>query len=940
MRQTWIAPVLVLFLSLPVPALATEPDSSLRIGTFNAYMLPDQGILIAPVWVGPNPVCAVGELTPTPPLLCEVGNHPVYDSAQINAGAKALAQRIIASGYDVIALNEVFDGSAQGILKSALWDDYPYSITYVDEWGGTDQDSGLQLFSKFPFLPITPNYSGNTDYNDFDADVYYEGVKLYGKEKYYMAFMPFGDDCEGDDCWSNKGVGYVRLQNPSTRRIHHVYFTHMQATYKEDVVDDPTVWQGTHHRKVQFDRLKTFFEAGIAPATNSIVPSREDVFVMGDLNVEGDLSNSNNTMTMFTSPWNNKGEWTRYFNSNQFQNGFFSNNFDDTWAEHHPLRDTMTTGAKDDFGITHGDGDCLSDGPGGESGESVPGCRWDYILYNAPMLRTRALCNQHPSLGLNLLSGKPYREVANHRGARGNSSDGLGGTPNSAKFVSDHTAVNGNFNVKFEQCSPLLEKSALAVYGPHPTAGKSYGAKTLTGPQVGNNVDGSVDFGNPGQLQQGVLTAPGSVQWWRVTEPGAYLIGFWDDGNKAQAQTSHEIGYRVQVFQSGNLSVPVKDYKGEIWTTKVLGPRGLPTPVKGPKYILSEPPYYIKVYHPKQQHKDVPYNSAGHYWFGIHRLNCTNKAEESCPVIPSMLQSYQFPLNQVVPSYPTPESLYFNLHVQQLTVPDDQDLQFIVSGYNSDVLTSMVTTPDPNADVPECDGPAPCDEKANLGYDDRLSQEGITTGSTGLGTLCPSGTGSLGDPHFKGCNNVISWTIPQPPSDTRELFWKVTRTGPLKKIPFSVTWTTDLTAFFGDQFSGATSPIVLHSHGLTDDVSPHDEIHMSFKVDGVQIGPSPGANGFEIGDYSEDMDKILDGNFAGHVKMPIRFKHQIELTIIEYDDVTSNEETVEIVGSLDDGIGPRSNEKREHANFHWDDGHYEMGFNLSRGTQSYEKPDP
>jgi hypothetical protein len=937
-RKSRIAPVLVLTLALPVSAFATEPDRSLRIATFNAYMLPDQGILLPPTYVGLVPTCPFGELTPEPPLWCEIGAHAVYDSAQINAGAKALAQRILKSGFDVIALNEVFDGSAQGILKSALWKEYPYSITYIDEWGGTDQDSGLQLFSKLPFLEITPNYSGNTDYNDFDADIYYEGVKLYGKEKYYMAFMPFGGDTEGDDKWANKGVGYVRLHNVSADRIHHVYFTHMQATYKEDVVDDPNVWQGTDVREAQFERLKTFIEWGMAPAKNSIIPSREDVFLMGDLNVEGDLSNNQNSMS--GSPWNNKGEWTKYFGSTQWQSGFFSERFDDIWAKHHPLRDTLQSIAKDDFGVTHGDGDCLSDGPEGEPGQSVPGCRWDYILYNAPMLQTRALCNQHPSLGLNLLHGAPYREVANHRGGRGNKSDGLGGTPNSAKFVSDHTAVTGNFNVRFEQCSPLLEKSADDVYGDHPTPGKSYGAKTLTSDEIGNNADGTVDFGNPGELQHGTLVAPGSVQWWRVTQPGAYLIGFWNDGDNAHAQTSYEIGYKVQVFQSGNLSVPVKDYKGEVWTTNVLGLRGRPTPVSGPKYILSDPPYYIKVYHPKQQHKDIPFNSTGHYKLGIHRLNCTNKAEESCPIVPSMLQKYQFPLNQVVPSYPTQESLYFNLHVQQLTVPDEQELRFILSGYKSDVLTSMVTTPDPNSDVPECDGPAPCDEKVNLGYDDRLPQEGITTGSTGLGTLCPSGTGSLGDPKFKGCNNVISWNIPQPSSDTRELFWKVSRTGALSKIPFSATWTTDLTAFFGDQFSGATAPIVLHSHGLTDDVSPHDEIHMSFMVDGVSIGPSPGDNGFEIGDYSEDMDKILDGNFAAHVQMPIRFKHQIELTIIEYDDVTSNEENVQIIGPLDDGLGPRSNEKRQHVNFHWDDGHYEMGFNLSRGTQSYEKPDP
>lgn len=235
--------VLAGLLAQGIAGHAAEPDHSLRIGTFNAWMLPDHGILIAPIWAGSIPNCAWGELRPS--LMCEVGNHPVYDSGEIDAGAKNLAKRIIRSGYDIIALNEVFDGSAQGILRSALWDDYPYSVTYIDEWGGTDQDSGLQIFSKFPLQEITPNYSGNTDYNDFDADVYYNGVKLYGAENQYLAFMPFGSDCDGDDCWSNKGVGYIRVRNPDTRRVHNVFFTHMQATYKDEVVDDPSVWQGS-----------------------------------------------------------------------------------------------------------------------------------------------------------------------------------------------------------------------------------------------------------------------------------------------------------------------------------------------------------------------------------------------------------------------------------------------------------------------------------------------------------------------------------------------------------------------------------------------------------------------------------------------------------------------------------------------------------------------
>lgn len=129
----------------------------------------------------------------------------------------------------------------------------------------------------------------------------------------------------------------------------------------------------------------------------------------------------------------------------------------------------------------------------------------------------------------------------------------MSGQPGTA-FRSDHLGVNANYNVMFEQCSPLLPHSADIVYGPHPTSGLSYGVKTLDSADIGNLSNGKKNYGDLAEMQGGTLHAPGSVQWWRVTDPGTYLIGFHDDLDPAEADSSFEIGYRAQVYGSASLS--------------------------------------------------------------------------------------------------------------------------------------------------------------------------------------------------------------------------------------------------------------------------------------------------------------------------------------------------------------------------------------------------
>ena len=59
------------------------------------------------------------------PLYCNCG-HPLYDSFQRAAGAVKFAERIIKSGLDVIALNEMWDDEVVELVTEQLKGTYPF----------------------------------------------------------------------------------------------------------------------------------------------------------------------------------------------------------------------------------------------------------------------------------------------------------------------------------------------------------------------------------------------------------------------------------------------------------------------------------------------------------------------------------------------------------------------------------------------------------------------------------------------------------------------------------------------------------------------------------------------------------------------------------------------------------------------------------------------
>jgi len=271
--------------------------------------------------------------------------------------AKAIADAILnmQPRPDIIALQEVFDDDGKDELEDALKGTYPYYVYMLDAGDFDPLDSGLMLFSRFPFTPL-PN-------DQYKYDLWSN-----------VAFIEF-DDHSGFDAWANKGVGFVRIQvaEPPNSRYVNVAFAHTQASYGDDGWSDAR--ERAWNRRAQFNDIKKIIQGSL---TNTQFEN-EPIFVMGDLNVNG----NRHSMEHYwgdkpKTTWDNQKitnddglcysyEWDYHF-SRHLSNSFFSTHLSDGW-----MYDTART----DPGQTTG-GDFplyLDDAP-------WQGERLDYILHN------------------------------------------------------------------------------------------------------------------------------------------------------------------------------------------------------------------------------------------------------------------------------------------------------------------------------------------------------------------------------------------------------------------------------------------------------------------------------------------------------------------------------------------------------------------------------
>ncbi|MCA9772569.1 MAG: endonuclease/exonuclease/phosphatase family protein, partial [Myxococcales bacterium] len=308
--------------------------------------------------------------------------------------------------YDVIVLNEVFDEEARDDFVRKLRRKYPAYVAYLGDDAVGTEDSGLMLFSRFPFQHL-PQTSHRAEADDVEA-------RNFGANWKDVAFIEYDHDVFPDN-WAAKGCGFARIKNSDSKRVYNVAFTHMQASYPEDE-DDQSEWlEPIQARSGQLQQIETMLKGTLLAHQFG----REDVFLLGDMNIDGDLADPNLGTAGYDRP--NLWEWTVAFN-NTTLGGFFTDVLHDTWAFEQ---------SRQDRGLTNH----YHWGP-----EYSPnqGARLDYFLRNRKS--NENLCVQHLTLAHNLRWGAPYMET------------GFGPAGNIE--LSDHIGVNAELNVRTPNCDP------------------------------------------------------------------------------------------------------------------------------------------------------------------------------------------------------------------------------------------------------------------------------------------------------------------------------------------------------------------------------------------------------------------------------------------------------------------------------------------------------
>jgi len=291
--------------------------------------------------------------------------------------ARMMCGRIIKAGADVVVLNEVFDEDARGEFETCLSAVYPHFVSKMDKVGDLE-DSGLMLFSRYPLGKFNQAPMGQRDPHITKVTAENQGIP-------FDAFFYLYTDAEAataEDVTA-KGVGLVRVHVPCANKHVTIGFTHMQASY-----DPPGESQVTAEvRDDQMDHIRKLIEGAVGKEGMKT----EEVYLLGDLNIDGNLHSTGTPIIIGGMP-----EWNYHFAR---PGSFFFDPMFDGWAY----------GTSDqDPGQTSGVGFPYFPDPG--AGE-----RFDYLLHNKPEVHDAPMCLQHIRLAreLALPQGK---ELSDHLG--------------------------------------------------------------------------------------------------------------------------------------------------------------------------------------------------------------------------------------------------------------------------------------------------------------------------------------------------------------------------------------------------------------------------------------------------------------------------------------------------------------------------------------------
>ncbi len=661
------------------PKVAPAPEGSpLRIGTFNAAALPKftdaaqtigSGILSGGVYWTPGGDAIIGSQE------CPLDMFGIPD---YECRANEFAAKILASNYDIIAVNEAFDDTFKDALFNALHGTvaegkFPYGISDADRYDSDNilspdayyQESGLMLFSKWP-IDVSPTNAEDCFQDKGLVEASYStGFPALGFESFGG-----GKSEEAADALSNKGVGWARVVSPGGLR-YDVFLSHTQASYGASD-DEAFLDDSVRPRQAQFKRI-----AHLMGCLKGKSPAPVAQLLIGDLNVGGDLSSP------FVNYWahpagppckehaqeranlpvclpgqlqayqetvdefaelrgNGRTEWDIYFGSGTVKGlstnidptlTYFKTDVKDTWAYAMSPRacsgvafgaapvyvkddNLRRCGVTPDVSVVQGTKGTANYDRGFTWAKQSSEDRLDYVLLGST--GTRSDDKMFGYFG--------PQHVTNAYNLLSGSA-GKGGLTWIPKGTEQAPAGYPNGLVGTSNQSDHIGLNAeINIATPHSTPATSFVL-----PEVAPGKTSMV----PMRLEN-----RGVVQWIRVDDPGTYSFSV---NPATQVPKSDGNGIVMEVYAATELSKPLAPYKNEIRTVPAGQTRvnyGVPefpfwvvelTPgLQSAKYNLVEGPYYLKIYHPSAVYSPT---YTGEYLLLASRSACASVAD-ACDIVP------------------------------------------------------------------------------------------------------------------------------------------------------------------------------------------------------------------------------------------------------------------------------------------------------------------
>ena len=532
---------------------------------------------------------------------------------------------ILRDDADVVVINEAFNEEGMDKFVQLLKGKYPSYVRFVDEPHSSDSDSGLMLFSKFKFDTV-PCEKGCVDGPsllncDLVCGRYETYVEAYNEGKPWDHYNARLLETNGSDAWANKAVALMRIINEcDNNTTFTVVFTHVQASYKDG--DNADLHEDFVDRQENFDTIKELITRSLTPE----LLSRERVFVLGDLNVNGNLLSAEKVADGAGGTYDFI-EWDytygQYARDKDVHEEFFACKgptetctFDtdenkgpylvDSWGyESSPADPGQTNSGRDDS--------ISLEFPLDQEGE-----RLDYILHNKPS--GDGLCMQWIA--------RAYE---------------LGEPPDFSTQLSDHMGVKADFNRPFARCAPREKDQG---------GGGENGSALVKWKEVDDPAFKQDITFSDGDTR---IKFPGSMQWYKVDEKGTISIG----------TSKNNVAF--EVYQERDLSRPVNFFHGEMttWGTK-------DQPFIGKTYKFSEPPYYVRVFPAKDDGtQDRSWHDA--YRISFHKHLCKSLADK-CMLRAGELEEYEWPDTFLKPE----DKLYYRFYADTLTSGKAPRIQFFI----------------------------------------------------------------------------------------------------------------------------------------------------------------------------------------------------------------------------------------------------------------------